>query len=117
MKAHEIISLTEHGRVNRIDVRHEERGRQHEEQEVAKEDVRAPKAELDVLHHELASGLADGMGTETTAIPFASPPSTVGLIVLELAGEEDGYNDLVDRTLDVDDSYETQHRVRDVPKL
>ena len=57
------------------------------------------------------------MVSETSSVPLASPPSQVGLVVFELTGEEHGDEDLLDCALNGDDSDDTKHGVRCVPKL
>lgn len=57
------------------------------------------------------------MVPKAATIPFPSPPSAIGLVVLELTGEEDGDEDFVDCTLDGDDSNETEHGVGRIPGL
>ena len=103
--------------VHAIEIRHQHRRRQHEQQKVSNQEIARPKTELDHLDDVLASGLAERVRAEAAAVPFTGPPRAVGLVVLELAGEEDRDEDLVDRTLDEDDDDEAEHGVRDVPEL
>ena len=55
------------------------------------------------------------MGPETAAIPSTCPPCAVGFVMLELARQEHGNQDLVDGTLNGDNRNETKNRVRRVP--
>lgn len=73
-----------------VNVRQQQRWREHEHQEVAKDEVRTPERQLDDLHNEFTGGLRQGVVTEATAIPLTGPPGAVRLVVLELTGEEDG---------------------------
>lgn len=57
------------------------------------------------------------MRAQTTSIPLASPPCPVCLVVLELARDEDGDQDLLNRTLDSDDGDQSENRMRRVPRF
>lgn len=98
-----------------IEVRNQDRDRQDEHQEVPNEQVRAPQAQLDDLHHELSRRLRDGVVAQPTSVPATSPPCSVRLVVLELTSEEDGDEEFVDGTLDKDGGDETEDCVRGVP--
>ena len=109
--------LTEHHRVQTVDVGYEDGWREEEEEDVSDEEVRAPQRQLDDLHDELARRLRHRGRAQAAAVPLARPPRPVRLIVLELTREEDGDEDLVDRALYEDDRDETEHGVCDVPQL
>ena len=100
-----------------VDVGDEDGRGEDEEEDVAHEEVRAPERQLDDLDDELARGLRHRVRAEAAAVPLARPPRAVRLVVLELAREEDGDEDLVDRALDEDDDDQTEDRVCDVPEL
>ena len=100
-----------------VKVRHQHRRRQHEQQEVPDEEVRRPERELDHLDDVLARGLAERMRAEAATVPFTGPPRAVGLVVLELAGEDEGDDEFVDCALDGDDGEETDDDVRAVPEF
>ena len=68
-----------------VDVRHQDWRSQEEQENVTHEEVRAPERKFDDLHDKLSSRLRHSMGTESTSIPLASPPSTIGFIVFELS--------------------------------
>ena len=55
--------------------------------------------------------------SEAPAIPLTSPPSPVGFVVLELAGQEDRNKDLLDGPLDCDDGDDTEDGMGGVPKF
>lgn len=57
------------------------------------------------------------MGTQSSVEPNTSPPSSVGFVMLEFTGEEDGDEDLEDTSLDSNDGDETEDCVRCVPEL
>ena len=78
---------------------------------MAGEEVSGPERQLDDLNDELASRLRYGIRAEATAVPLASPPCAVRLVMLEFARQEHGDQELVNRTLDMNDRDETQHRV------
>lgn len=84
---------------------------------MAGEEVGGPKRQFDDLDDELAGGLRHSVGAEAAAVPLSGPPGAVRFIVLELAREEDGDEDLVDSTLDEDDADEAKDGMRDVPEL
>jgi len=72
-----------------VGVREQHRQGEHKEKEVADQEVGTPQRELDDLDDKLASRLRHDVVAEAAAVPLASPPSTVGLVVLELARQED----------------------------
>ena len=63
---------------------------------------------LDDLDQELSSGLAESVTSKTAAVPAASPPSAVRLVVLDITRQEDRDDDLVDGALDGNNGDETQ---------
>ena len=100
-----------------VKVWNEERGCEHEEEEVSKKDITAPEWKFDDLHDKLSSRLRHSMGTESTSIPLASPPSTIGFIMLELTWKEYRDEEFEDGALNVDDSNQTKYRMRSIPEL
>ena len=88
-----------------------------EEKDVTCEEVGAPQRQLDDLDDVFARRLRHGVVAQAAAVPLAGPPRAVRLVVLELAGQEDGDENLVHRALYVDDANQAEHRVRDVPEL
>ena len=98
---------TEHHGVQAVEVRDEDGGSKHEQQDMAEDEIRAPKRQLDDLDDEFTRRLRHGVRAKATAIPATSPPSPVRLVVLELTTEEDGNEDLVDGALNGDDGDET----------
>lgn len=103
--------LTKASRVDLVRKRNNGRQRQEEEQKVSKQEITAPERELDNLDNVLASRLGHGVVTEPAAVPLTRPPRAVGLIVLELARDENRDQDLLNRALDRDDRDQTEHRV------
>ncbi len=57
------------------------------------------------------------MRTETDAPPFASPPCSVRLVVLELSGEEHRDDYFVNSSLNEDNCDQSKNCMGDVPKL
>ena len=57
------------------------------------------------------------MVLEATAVPLASPPSPVGLVVLEFTGQTRRNEDLGDGSLNRDGGDQTEDGMRDVPQL
>ena len=100
-----------------IEIRHQHRRRKHEQQEVSNQEIARPKTELDHLDDVLARGLRERMRAEPAAVPFTGPPRAVGLVVLELARDKDGDQDLLDRTLNRDDRDQTENGVGRIPSL
>ena len=94
-----------------INVRDEDRRGQEEEEDVAHEEVRAPQRQFNDLHDELTRGLGHGMRAEAAAVPLARPPRAVRLVMLEFTRQEHGNQELVNRTLDMNDRNETQNRM------
>lgn len=109
--------LTQKCRMDLVHERDDERQRDEEQQDVANQEVRTPKRQLDDLDHELAGRLAERMRSQAPAVPLARPPRAVRLIVLELPRQEHGDEDLEDRTLDEDDGDHAQYSMRCVPQL
>ena len=108
--------LTEHGHMNAIDVRYQQQWGKHE-QKVAKKNIGAPQQQFNDLHNEVVSQLWHHMCAKTTAIPMACPPCVVYLVMLEFTRQEHSNQELVYRTLDMDDCDETQHRIWCIPQL
>ena len=100
-----------------INVRDEDRRREEEQENMAHEEVGAPERQLDDLHDEFTRRLGHRVRTQSTAVPLASPPCAVRLVVLELTREEDGDEDLLDGTLDSNDGNDAEDSVRSVPEL
>ena len=67
---------------------------------MSNQEVRAPQQEFDDLGKEFSSRLRHDVHTEVSSIPPSSPPSLIGLVVLELTGQKNQDQDLVDGTLD-----------------
>ena len=97
--------------MNAIDVRYQQRWGEHEQQKVAEQNIGAPQRQFDDLHNKLASRLRHCMRAKSTAIPTTRPPRAVRLVMLEFTRQEHGDQELVNRTLDMNDRDETQHRV------
>ncbi len=90
---------------------------QNYQENMAKQKIRGPQRHFHDFHNELPSWLRHCRGAKATPIPFTSPPCPIGLVVLELAGQEDSYEDFLNGPLDGNDRNDTQHCVRCVPKL
>jgi hypothetical protein len=71
-----------------VDERYKDRWGQYKQEEMSKEEVGRPERQLDNLDDEFTGRLGHDVSTEPTTVPFPSPPGAVGLIVLELSGEE-----------------------------
>ena len=71
-----------------VEIWNEKRRGQHEEQYMTKQEVGTPKTEFNNLDHEFSSGLRHDSRPQAAAVPLASPPSTIGLVVLELTRKE-----------------------------
>ena len=109
--------LTQHRRVQPVHERNEHRHGHHDEQKVREQEVGPPERHLHDLHHKRARGLRERGRAEAAAVPLARPPRAVCLLVLKLAREEHGDENLLDGTLDGDDGNDTEHSVRRVPEL
>lgn len=122
----------QHGRVQPIKVRDDSRGSQDEEQDwesarslfastrkltVASDKVGRVQAHLNRLDDKFSRRLAERVRAETAVEPNTSPPCSVGLVVLELSGEEGRDEDLENTTLDRNDGDKTKDGVRGVPGL
>jgi len=57
------------------------------------------------------------MVAKSTTRPATRPPSTICLVVLELARKENGDKDLVDGTLNGDNADDAQNCMRCIPSL
>lgn len=75
------------------------------------------QAHFDNLDDEFSRGLTEYVCTQATVEPDTGPPSSVGLVMLELSREEDGDKDLEDASLNRNDGDHTQHDVRGVPEF
>ena len=100
-----------------IKIRHQHRRHEREQQKVSNQEIARLKTELDHLDDVLARGLAERMRAEAAAVPFTGPPRAVGLVMLELAREDEGDDEFVDCALDGDDGEETDDDVRAVPEF
>ena len=100
-----------------VDVGYKDGWGKQKEQEVACEEIGTPERQLDDFDDELASRLRHGVVAESSSVPLSCPPCPVGLVVLELAGEEDRDEDLVYCPLDEDGTDKTEHCMRDVPQF
>ena len=95
-----------------------EHRRCHDHQEkVSEQEVRCPERHLHNLDDEFTSRLGERGRAEAAAVPLAGPPRAIRLLVLELTGEEDGDEDLLDGALDGDDGDDSENGVRRIPKL
>ena len=97
--------------------RNEHRHGHHDEQKVREQEVGRPERHLHDLDHKLARRLRERGRAEAAAVPLAGPPRAIRLLVLELTGEEDGDENLLDRTLDGNNSDDTEDRMRGIPEL
>jgi hypothetical protein len=77
--------LTEQDRVKLVDIRDQQGGREHKQQDVANYKVRAPEGQLDYLHDKLARRLRKYVRAESTIVPLARPPCPIGLVMFEFA--------------------------------
>lgn len=69
------------------------------------------------LNHKLPSRLTERMTPQTPIEPNTSPPSSVGFVMLELSGQEDGNEDLEDTPLNGNHGDKTEDGVRGVPEF
>ncbi len=81
------------------------------------EEIGRIETHFDDLDDELSSRLAEDMRTQPSVKPNTSPPSPVGLIVLELSGQEDSDEDLEDTSLHTDNGNDTDHSMRSIPEF
>ena len=73
--------------------------RQHEEEDgVPENEIGGEVTQLSNLAEELTPRLGEGVPSHV--VPLAGPPSDVGLVILELTGEGQGDDKLVDEPLD-----------------
>lgn len=84
---------------------------------MAQDHVTSPQLHLNNLDQILSSRLRHGIGAKSATTPLARPPGLIRLVVLELSGEADGDEELLDQPLDRDDGNQTNHCVRGIPKL
>ena len=83
--------------------------RQDDEQQVPQQKVGTPQVEFDGLHDEFSCRLGENGRSESSSVPLAGPPSSVGLVVLELTSQHDRDEDLVQRALNTDDGDKAKH--------
>lgn len=93
------------------------RDRQDHENQMTGNKVGRVQAHFDDLDDELSSGLTEYVCTQATVEPDTGPPSSVGLVMLELSRKEDGDKDLEDASLNGDDGDHTQYDMRSVPQF
>lgn len=91
-----------------VNERDERRWRQNDHEEMSEEEIGAPQRHFDNLDNVFTSGLRHGGVTKPTSIPLARPPSAIRLVMLELTGEEDGNQELLNGALDGDNGDDTQ---------
>ena len=96
----------ERRRVQPVEVRNEAWQRQAKEQNVRCKEVGSEERHLDDLDHKFSGGLAEGVSTKATAVPASRPPSTVGLVVLELSRKHQSDENLKDGSLDGDPAFD-----------
>lgn len=75
---------------------------------MADQEIGAPEGQLNDLDNKFTRRLRKYVCTETTAVPLARPPCSVGLIVLKFAREKHRDQYFVNGTLDCHDSDETK---------
>ena len=75
---------------------------------MAHDEVAGKHGHLNDLANVFAQWLRNCMESQSTAVPFARPPGSVGLIVLKLSGEEESDEDLENEPLDRDRGNHTQ---------
>jgi hypothetical protein len=109
--------LTKHSRMQPVEERDQGGRCQNDQENVTEQEIRGPKRHLHNLHNKLACGLRHRGNAKATTIPFPSPPCPVGLIMLKFTGQEDGYQDLLDSSLNGNYCDDTQDRVGRVPEL
>jgi len=90
---------------------------QNDQENVTKQEIRGPQRHFHDFHNELASWLRHCRRAKATSIPFTSPPCAIRLVVLELAGQEYGYEELLNGPLDGNDRNDSQNSMRYIPKL
>ena len=100
-----------------VEPRDKQGNSQDDQQDVSQQEVRTPKRHLDDLDNKFASGLGNRGVSKTAAVPLTSPPSPVGFIMLELAGQKDRDKDLLDGPLDRDDGDDTEDGMGSIPEL
>ena len=100
-----------------VNERNENGDRQDHQEDVTKQEIRAPQRHLDDFHDKLTSRLGHGRVTKATAVPFTRPPCTVCFVVLEFTRKEDCNKDLLDSALNGNDSDDAKHCMGCIPKL
>jgi len=75
--------LTQDGCVETVKVRNQNRRGQHEQEQVAKDEIRAPQRQFDDLDQKFSRRLRHEVCTQPSAIPPTSPPCAVCLVVFE----------------------------------
>lgn len=81
-----------------VDIWDAERWQHDKKQQVSQDEIRSEVTKLSDLAKEFTPRLGNRMPAHT--VPFASPPSDVRLIMLELSGQREGDDELVYKTLD-----------------
>ena len=84
---------------------------QNYQENMSKQKIRRPERHFHDFHNELAGRLRHCRGAKATPIPFTSPPCPIGLVVLELAGQENSYENFLNGPLDGNDRNDTQYCV------
>lgn len=102
-------------RVELVDVGDAESRKHDEEDKMAQDEVTREVAELGNLTEEFSARL--GKRVPAHVVPFSGPPSNVRLVMLELSGQGEGDDKLVDEALDCSGSDHSQDHARPRPAL
>lgn len=98
-----------------VDVRNTNCWQHDEEQDVAEDEVGREEAHLSDLAEEFTTRLGESVPSKR--VPLAGPPCYIRGIGAEFSGQGKGDDELVEETLDGDDSNHTSKRLGEVPAL
>lgn len=90
---------------------------QYDQEKVTQKEIGRPQRHLHDLHDELSSGLRHSGCSKSSAIPFAGPPSTIGLIMLEFTSKEHRNQEFLNSTLDGNNGDNTKDGMGSIPEF
>lgn len=100
-----------------VNERDEDGWRQDDQQYMTKQEVGTPEGHLDDLDEIFTGWLREGRRTKLATVPNTGPPCDVGLVRLELARQEHGDENLLNRPLYRDDTNDSKDGMGCVPKF
>jgi hypothetical protein len=103
----------EHDRVELVNVWHQQRRQEQEENDVTQPEVGREETHLGDLAEEFTAGLRKGVPSKS--VPLASPPCYVGRVGTEFTRQCQSDDDLEEQSLKGDNGNHTENGLRETP--